>query len=120
MIKLYGEGKRLRLEAHGGDRRPGRERADVASDQEPPTRPSSCFIGSLGAIFVRDLRGAEPDAVGHDHPPDLAHVGLGGQDLQGDFNVPEFGKGSGRDQRARHLFNRMRRSLQKALKLIEK
>jgi HAMP domain-containing protein len=40
---------------------------------------------------------------------------------QGDFNVPEFAK-SGKDEIGRlgTSFNRMRRSLQKALKLIER
>ena len=39
----------------------------------------------------------------------------------GDFDVPEFG-GSGKDEIAAlgTSFNRMRRSLQKALKLIER
>jgi protein-histidine pros-kinase len=39
---------------------------------------------------------------------------------QGDFNVPEFGKGKDEVARLGTSFNRMRRSLQKALKLIEK
>jgi protein-histidine pros-kinase len=39
---------------------------------------------------------------------------------QGDFNVPEFGKGSDEISTLGTSFNRMRRSLQKALKLIEK
>jgi protein-histidine pros-kinase len=39
---------------------------------------------------------------------------------QGDFNVPEFGKGKDEISTLGVSFNRMRRSLQKALKLIEK
>ena len=39
---------------------------------------------------------------------------------QGDFNVPEFGKGADEIATLGTSFNRMRRSLQKALKLIEK
>jgi HAMP domain-containing protein len=39
---------------------------------------------------------------------------------QGDFNVPEFGKGSDEIGTLGTSFNRMRRSLQKALKLIER
>lgn len=39
---------------------------------------------------------------------------------QGDFNVPEFGKGTDEVAALGTSFNRMRRSLQKALKLIEK
>jgi methyl-accepting chemotaxis protein len=39
---------------------------------------------------------------------------------QGDFNVPEFGKGKDEIATLGTSFNRMRRSLQKALKLIEK
>jgi len=39
---------------------------------------------------------------------------------QGDFNVAEFGKGSDEIAALGTSFNRMRRSLQKALKLIEK
>ena len=39
---------------------------------------------------------------------------------QGDFNVPEFGKGSDEIATLGTSFNRMRRSLQKALKLIER
>jgi len=39
---------------------------------------------------------------------------------QGDFNVPEFGKGSDEIATLGTSFNRMRRSLQKAFKLIEK
>ena len=39
---------------------------------------------------------------------------------QGDFNVPEFGKGRDEIATLGTSFNRMRRSLQKALKLIEK
>ena len=38
----------------------------------------------------------------------------------GDFNVPEFGKGSDEIATLGTSFNRMRRSLQKALKLIER
>jgi protein-histidine pros-kinase len=39
---------------------------------------------------------------------------------QGDFNVPEFGKGRDEIATLGTSFNRMRRSLQKALKLIER
>lgn len=39
---------------------------------------------------------------------------------QGDFNVPEFGKGGDEIATLGTSFNRMRRSLQKALKLIER
>ena len=39
---------------------------------------------------------------------------------QGDFNVPEFGKGKDEISTLGTSFNRMRRSLQKALKLIER
>ena len=39
---------------------------------------------------------------------------------QGDFNVPEFGKGKDEISVLGTSFNRMRRSLQKALKLIER
>jgi protein-histidine pros-kinase len=39
---------------------------------------------------------------------------------QGDFKVPEFGKGSDEIATLGTSFNRMRRSLQKALKIIER
>ena len=39
---------------------------------------------------------------------------------QGDFNVPEFGKGADEIGTLGTSFNRMRRSLQKALKIIER
>jgi len=78
------------------------------------------FMGSLAAIFVvtfvvlnimlsvmivRPIRrmSASADRVS-----------------QGDFNVAEFGKGSDEIAALGTSFNRMRRSLQKALKLIEK
>jgi HAMP domain-containing protein len=78
------------------------------------------FMGSLAAIFVvtfivlnimlsvmivRPIRrmSASADKVS-----------------QGDFNVAEFGKGSDEIAALGTSFNRMRRSLQKALKLIEK
>jgi protein-histidine pros-kinase len=39
---------------------------------------------------------------------------------QGDFDVPEFGKGGDEIGKLGTSFNRMRRSLQKALKLIDR
>jgi len=78
------------------------------------------FMGSLAAIFVvtfivlnvmLSLMIIRP----------IARMSASADRIsQGDFNVPEFGKGSDEISVLGTSFNRMRRSLQKALKLIEK
>jgi HAMP domain-containing protein len=119
MIKLYGENNGF-----------GWKHQEIVGAQVvsvPMTLPIKnaneafmTFMGSLAAIFavtfivlnvmlsvmiVRPIRrmSASADRIS-----------------QGDFNVAEFGKGSDEIAALGTSFNRMRRSLQKALKLIEK
>jgi protein-histidine pros-kinase len=80
MVKLYGEsnGYGWKLQEIVG--RPGGLGADVAADQERRPRLHDVHGRARGDLRGH-LRRAERHALGHDHPPDLEDVGLGGQDL---------------------------------------
>jgi methyl-accepting chemotaxis protein len=119
MIKLYGESNGF-----------GWKHQEIVGAQVvsvPMTLPIKnandafmTFMGSLAAIFVvtfivlnvmLSLMIIRP----------IARMSASADRIsQGDFNVPEFGKGSDEISVLGTSFNRMRRSLQKALKLIEK
>jgi protein-histidine pros-kinase len=119
MIKLYGEGNGFgwkHMEVIGAQ--------VVSVPMSLPIKNANkafqLFIGSLAAIFVvtfivlnimLSLMIIRP----------IAKMSASADKIsQGDFNVPEFGKGSDEISVLGTSFNRMRRSLQKALKLIEK
>jgi len=119
MIKLYGEGNGF-----------GWKHNEIIGAQvvsvpmslpiKNANKAFQVFIGSLAAIFVvtfivlnimLSLMIIRP----------IAKMSASADKIsQGDFNVPEFGKGSDEISVLGTSFNRMRRSLQKALKLIEK
>jgi len=119
MIKLYGESNGF-----------GWKHQEIVGAQVvsvPMTLPIKnandafmTFMGSLAAIFVvtfivlnvmLSLMIIRP----------IARMSASADKIsQGDFNVPEFGKGSDEISVLGTSFNRMRRSLQKALKLIER
>lgn len=119
MIKLYGEGNGF-----------GWKHNEIIGAQvvsvpmslpiKNANKAFQVFIGSLAAIFVvtfivlnimLSLMIIRP----------IAKMSASADRIsQGDFNVPEFGKGSDEISVLGTSFNRMRRSLQKALKLIEK
>jgi protein-histidine pros-kinase len=119
MIKLYGEGNGFgwkHMEVIGAQ--------VVSVPMSLPIKNANkafqVFMGSLGAIFVvtfvvlnimLSLMIIRP----------IARMSASADKIsQGDFNVPEFGKGRDEISVLGTSFNRMRRSLQKALKLIEK
>ena len=121
MIKLYGESNGFgwkHQEIVGAQVVVG---ADGAADQERQRR-----LHHLHGLARGDLRGdlhrAEHHAVADDHPPDRAACPHAADKIStGDFDVPEFGDGGSDEIGALGTsFNRMRRSLQKALKLIER
>jgi HAMP domain-containing protein len=78
------------------------------------------FIGSLAAIFVATFIVLNVMLSVMIIRPISRMSASADKVSQGDFNVPEFGKGSDEISVLGTSFNRMRRSLQKALKLIEK
>jgi len=78
------------------------------------------FMGSLAAIFVVTFVVLNIMLSVMIIRPIAKMSGSADRISQGDFNVPEFGKGSDEISVLGTSFNRMRRSLQKALKLIEK
>jgi methyl-accepting chemotaxis protein len=78
------------------------------------------FIGSLAAIFVVVFIVLNIMLSVMIIRPIARMSASADRISQGDFNVPEFGKGSDEIAVLGTSFNRMRRSLQKALKLIEK
>jgi methyl-accepting chemotaxis protein len=119
MIKLYGEGNGFgwkHMEVIGAQ--------VVSVPMSLPVKNANdafmVFMGSLAAIFVvtfvvlnvmLSLMIIRP----------IARMSASADRIsQGDFNVPEFGKGRDEISVLGTSFNRMRRSLQKALKLIEK
>ena len=119
MIKLYGEGNGFgwkHMEVIGAQ--------VVSVPMSLPIKNANkafqVFMASLGAIFVvtfivlnvmLSLMIIRP----------IARMSASADKIsQGDFNVPEFGKGSDEISVLGTSFNRRRRSLQKALKLIEK
>ena len=119
MIKLYGEGNGFgwkHMEVIGAQ--------VVSVPMSLPIKNANkafqLFMGSLGGIFIvtfvvlnimLSLMIIRP----------IARMSASADKIsQGDFNVPEFGKGSDEISVLGTSFNRMRRSLQKALKLIEK
>lgn len=119
MIKLYGEGNGFgwkHMEIIGAQ--------VVSVPMSLPIKNANdafmVFMGSLAAIFLvtfivlnvmLSLMIIRP----------IARMSASADRIsQGDFDVPEFGKGKDEISVLGTSFNRMRRSLQKALKLIEK
>jgi len=78
------------------------------------------FMGSLAAIFVVTFIVLNVMLSVMIVRPIRRMSASADKISQGDFNVAEFGKGSDEIAGLGTSFNRMRRSLQKALKLIEK
>jgi len=78
------------------------------------------FMGSLAAIFVVTFVVLNVMLSLMILRPITRMSAAADRVSQGDFNVPEFGKGKDEISTLGVSFNRMRRSLQKALKLIEK
>ena len=78
------------------------------------------FMGSLAAIFVVTFIVLNVMLTMMILKPITRMSEAADKVSQGDFNVPEFGKGKDEISRLGTSFNRMRRSLQKALKLIER
>jgi protein-histidine pros-kinase len=78
------------------------------------------FMGSLAAIFVVTFIVLNIMLSVMIIRPIATMSASADRISQGDFNVPEFGKGRDEIATLGTSFNRMRRSLQKALKLIEK
>jgi methyl-accepting chemotaxis protein len=78
------------------------------------------FIGSLAAIFVVTFVVLNAMLSFMILRPITRMSAAADKISQGDFNVPEFGKGKDEISTLGVSFNRMRRSLQKALKLIER
>ena len=78
------------------------------------------FMGSLAAIFLVTFIVLNVMLSMMILRPITQMSGAADKISQGDFNVPEFGKGGDEVAALGTSFNRMRRSLQKALKLIEK
>jgi methyl-accepting chemotaxis protein len=119
MIKLYGESNGF-----------GWKHQEIVGAQVvsvPMTLPIKnannafmTFMGSLAAIFVVTFVVLNIMLSVMIIRP-IARMSASADKIsQGDFNVPEFGKGSDEISVLGTSFNRMRRSLQKALKLIEK
>lgn len=119
MIKLYGENNGF-----------GWKHQEIVGAQVvsvPMTLPIKnandaflTFMGSLAAIFVVTFIVLNIMLSVMIIRP-IRRMSLSADKIsQGDFNVPEFGKGSDEVAALGTSFNRMRRSLQKALKLIEK
>jgi protein-histidine pros-kinase len=78
------------------------------------------FMGSLAAIFVVTFVVLNVMLSLMILRPITRMSAAADRISQGDFEVPEFGKGKDEISTLGVSFNRMRRSLQKALKLIEK
>jgi methyl-accepting chemotaxis protein len=78
------------------------------------------FMGSLAAIFLVTFFVLNVMLTMMILKPITRMSAAADKVSQGDFNVPEFGKGKDEISRLGTSFNRMRRSLQKALKLIER
>ncbi|HET6263361.1 MAG TPA: DUF3365 domain-containing protein [Usitatibacter sp.] len=119
MIKLYGESNGF-----------GWKHQEIVGAQVvsvPMTLPIKnandafmLFIGSLAAIFVVVFIVLNIMLSVLIIRPIAKMSASADRISQGDFNVAEFGKGSDEIAVLGTSFNRMRRSLQKALKLIEK
>jgi HAMP domain-containing protein len=78
------------------------------------------FMGSLAAIFLATFVVLNVMLSVMIIRPISRMAASADRISQGDFNVPEFGKGGDEISVLGTSFNRMRRSLQKALKLIER
>ncbi|HEY2630512.1 MAG TPA: DUF3365 domain-containing protein, partial [Usitatibacter sp.] len=78
------------------------------------------FMGSLAAIFVVTFIVLNAMLSFMILRPITRMSSAADKISQGDFDVPEFGKGKDEISTLGVSFNRMRRSLQKALKLIER
>jgi HAMP domain-containing protein len=119
MIKLYGEGNGFgwkHMEVIGAQ--------VVSVPMSLPIKNANdafkLFMGSLGGIFVVTFVVLNLMLSIMIIRP-IARMSASADKIsQGDFNVPEFGKGRDEISVLGTSFNRMRRSLQKALKLIEK
>ena len=119
MIKLYGESNGF-----------GWKHQEIVGAQVvsvPMTLPIKnadkafvTFMGSLAAIFVVTFIVLNIMMSVMIIRPIARMSSSADKISQGDFNVPEFGKGKDEIATLGTSFNRMRRSLQKALKLIEK
>jgi len=119
MIKLYGESNGF-----------GWKHQEIVGAQVvsvPMTLPIKnannafiTFMGSLAAIFVVTFVVLNVMLSVMIIRPIRRMSASADKISQGDFNVPEFGKGSDEVAALGTSFNRMRRSLQKALKLIER
>src|SRR5262249_17026359 len=83
-------------------------------------RAFKLFMGSLAAIFVVTFIVLNVMLSLMILRPITRMSKAADRISQGDFNVPEFGKGHDEIGTLGTSFNRMRRSLQKALKLIDK
>ena len=119
MIKLYGEGN-----GFGWKHNEIIGAQVVSVPMSLPIRNANkafqLFMGSLAAIFVVTFIVLNLMLSVMIIRP-IAKMSRSADKIsQGDFNVPEFGKGSDEISVLGTSFNRMRRSLQKALKLIEK
>ena len=119
MIKLYGEGN-----GFGWKHNEIIGAQVVSVPMSLPIRNANkafqLFIGSLAAIFVVTFIVLNLMLSVMIIRPIAKMSASADKISQGDFNVPEFGKGSDEISVLGTSFNRMRRSLQKALKLIEK
>jgi protein-histidine pros-kinase len=78
------------------------------------------FMGSLGAIFLVTFVVLNVMLSVMILRPITRMSKAADKVSTGDFNVPEFGGGKDEINMLGTSFNRMRRSLQKALKLIER
>ncbi len=119
MIKLYGEGNGFgwqHMETVGAQ--------IVSVPMSLPIKNANnafkVFMGSLAAIFVVTFIVLNVMLSLMILRPITRMSAAADKISQGDFNVPEFGKGKDEISTLGTSFNRMRRSLQKALKLIEK
>jgi len=119
MIKLYGEGNGFgwkHMETVGAQ--------IVQVPMSLPVKNANdafkVFMGSLAAIFVVTFIVLNVMLSLLILRPITRMSAAADRISQGDFDVPEFGKGKDEISTLGVSFNRMRRSLQKALKLIER
>ena len=120
MVKIYGAEQRLRLEAERGDRRADRLGADGPAD--PQRQPRLRHLHELAGGGVRGaVRDPEHDADAAHRAADHAAVRGRRPDLEGPARRRRFSdKGSDEVSQLGQAFNRMRRSLEKAISLIDK
>jgi protein-histidine pros-kinase len=119
MIKLYGEGNGFgwkHMEIIGAQV----VSVPMALAVKNANDTFMVFMGSLGAIFVVTFIVLNVMLSLMILRPITRMSAAADQVSQGDFDVAEFGKGSDEIAVLGTSFNRMRRSLQKALKLIDR